>query len=75
MMYYCLNNYKRRNTILKLMVKHGFILLKVNMTEAVITKLEIHFVATTTNNNTLAAYVDMVTAEVKEQNFDHYKPK
>ncbi len=44
------------------------ILLKVNMTKQLIQRLKIHFVLhPTTNNNTLAAYVDMVTAEVKKR--------
>ena len=39
------------------------------MTKQLIQRLKIHFVLTpTTNNNTLAAYVDMVTAEVKKMN-------
>ena len=66
--YYCLNNAtKRRNTILKLMVKHGYIT-QSEYDEAVNTKIENTLCASpTTNNNTLAAYVDMVTAEVKKR--------
>ena len=66
--YYCLDKATaRRNTILKLMVTHGYITQQ-EYEEAKATKIENTLCASpTTNNNTLAAYVDIVTAEVKKR--------
>ena len=66
--YYCLDKATaRRNTILKLMVTHGYITQQ-EYEEATATKIENTLCASpTTNNNTLAAYVDIVTAEVKKR--------
>ena len=66
--YYCLDKATaRRNTILKLMMNHGYITQE-EYEEAKATKIENTLcVSPTTNNNTLAAYVDIVTAEVKKR--------
>ena len=66
--YYCLEKAtNRRNTILKLMMNHGYITQE-EYEEAKATKIENTLCASpTTNNNTLAAYVDIVTAEVKKR--------
>ena len=72
--YYCLDKATaRRNTILKLMVTHGYITQQ-EYEEAKATKIENTLCASpTTNNNTLAAYVDIVTAEVKTYWFKSFK--
>ena len=66
--YYCLDKATaRRDRILKLMVTHGYITQQ-EYEEAKATKIENTLCASpTTNNNTLAAYVDIVTAEVKKR--------
>ncbi|MDO5813050.1 MAG: transglycosylase domain-containing protein [Bacillota bacterium] len=65
--YYCLDKAtKRRNTILNLMVTHGYISQE-ECDEAKKVKIENTLATPTTNNSTLAAYVDLVTEEVKKR--------
>ena len=66
--YYCLNNAtKRRNTILNLMVKHGYITQK-ECDDAKNVKVENMLCSSKiTNSSVNAAYVDIVTDEVKKR--------
>ena len=67
--YYCLNKAtNRRNTILNLMVLHGYITQE-ECDQAKQVKIEntLCTSSSTSNNSTLAAYVDLVTEEVKER--------
>ena len=66
--YYCLNNAtKRRNTILNLMVKHGYITQK-ECDDAKNVKVENMLCSSKiTNSSVNAAYVDIVTDEVKKK--------
>ena len=66
--YYCLNNAtKRRNTILNLMVKHGYITQK-ECDDAKNVKIENMLCSSKiTNSSVNAAYVDIVTDEVKKR--------
>ena len=67
--YYCLNKAtNRRNTILNLMVVHGYITQE-ECDQAKQVKIEntLCTSSSTSNNSTLAAYVDLVTEEVKER--------
>ena len=67
--YYCLDKAtKRRNTILNLMVTHGYITQE-ECDQAKQVKIEntLCTSSSTSNNSTLAAYVDLVTEEVKER--------
>ena len=66
--YYCLNNAtERRNTILNLMVKHGYITQK-ECDDAKNVKVENMLCSSKiTNSSVNAAYVDIVTDEVKKR--------
>ena len=67
--YYCLTKAtNRRNTILNLMVVHGYITQE-ECDQAKQVKIEntLCTSSSTSNNSTLAAYVDLVTEEVKER--------
>ena len=67
--YYCLDKAtNRRNTILNLMVVHGYITQE-ECDQAKQVKIEntLCTSSSTSNNSTLAAYVDLVTEEVKER--------
>ncbi|MDO5812753.1 MAG: transglycosylase domain-containing protein [Bacillota bacterium] len=67
--YYCLDKAtKRRNTILNLMVTHGYITQE-ECDEAKQVKVEntLSPSSSSNNNSTLAAYVDLVTEEVKKR--------
>ena len=65
--YYCLDKAtNRRNRILNLMVTHGYITQQ-ECDEAKKVKIENTLATPTTNNSSLAAYVDLVTEEVKKR--------
>ena len=65
--YYCLDKATtRRNRILNLMVTHGYITQE-ECDEAKKVKIENTLATPSTNNSSLAAYVDLVTEEVKNR--------
>ena len=65
--YYCLEKATtRRNRILNLMVTHGYITQE-ECDEAKKVKIENTLATPSTNNSSLAAYVDLVTEEVKKR--------